>query len=341
MLALSESVSKLRAKSRKMNDRVQFLTVIPDDDGQRLDNFLLRHSAGVPRSHVYKIIRSGEVRVNKGRARAFTRLKSGDIVRIPPLTRAESIVSRAPDQALETIESCVVFEDGRMIVLAKPAGWAVHAGSGVGFGVIEALRQSRGADAGRLELVHRLDKQTSGCLIIGKGRQSVLKMQDLFRHRQVRKTYRVLAAGHWQGPARQRVSVDQPLRRNQLEGGERVVQIDPAGKPAVSHFELIENFPQAAELRVEIETGRTHQIRVHAAHLGHFVIGDQKYGDRAALRQYNNAGLRRMYLHCTTLAAAGPDGFDLAVPVDDEWQSATDTLRTLDFTLDFTGKHYR
>lgn len=290
---------------------VRHLTVDEESDGQRLDNFLLRELKGVPKTHVYRIIRSGEVRRNKGRVSADDRVQTGDVLRIPPIRLSAQIEEKA-DKPAPPREFPVVHEDEGLLAIAKPAGVAVHGGSGVSFGVIEQLRRARPA-ARLLELVHRLDRETSGLLLIAK-RKSVLKaVQDQFRERETDKIYLALVVGSW--PARKKV-IDQPLHKFLLADGERRVRVtgpdDPDGMRAITLVKIAQQWPAAQDrpalslLEVTIKTGRTHQIRVHLASAGHPIAGDDKYGDFEVNRQLARTGLRRMFLHAWRLRLTQP-----------------------------------
>lgn len=276
--------------------------------GQRIDNFLLRHLKGVPRSHLYRVLRRGEVRVNKGRVQADYRLKAGDLVRIPPLrTPAPEAQPRAPDSQLARLDRAVLFEDERLVVIDKPAGMAVHGGSGLSYGLIEALRQLRpGAE---LELVHRLDRDTSGCILISKRRSTLRNLHALIRDGGVvggdgiDKRYLALILGDLK---RDEVMVDAPLVKNVTQGGERVVRVDRSeGKPARTRFRRVRRLDfeggVATLVEAQLLTGRTHQIRVHAAHLGTPLAGDPKYGDFEANRRLKALGLGRIFLHAWRL----------------------------------------
>jgi len=288
---------------------VRLVDVGTEFDGQRLDNFLLRELKGVPKTHVYRIIRSGEVRVNKGRAAADTRLAAGDVVRVPPVR----VAARAePAQAAPPREFPVLFEDETLIAIDKPSGTAVHGGSGVSFGVIEQLRRAR-PEARFLELVHRLDRETSGILLLAKKRSALVALQEQFRARETGKTYAALVVGRW--PARLKV-IDVALHRTEDAAGERRVRAVAAdhadGQRAISLVRIAREFPAATLLDVTIKTGRTHQIRVHLAHSGHVIVGDDKYGDFALNRRYARGeevpGVRfeRMFLHARRLAFDHP-----------------------------------
>lgn len=284
--------------------RVDWLEVSENQEGQRIDNFLLRHLKGVPRSHVYRVLRKGEVRVNKRRIKPDYRLQAGDLVRIPPVRVAEAKPGHLPaDPVLERIVNTVVYEDDTLLILDKPSGIAVHGGSGLAFGVIEALRRLR-PEARFLELVHRLDRDTSGCLMVAKKRSALRALHEALRAGAVEKRYLALVQGAWSGPRR----IDLPLKKNVLRSGERLVHVADNGKAAVSEIEQLELFPRppASLVRVLLKTGRTHQIRVHTAHLGHPVAGDEKYGDQGFNRAMRDCGLRRLFLHAESLRLRHP-----------------------------------
>lgn len=288
----------------------------------RLDNYLLRELRNVPKSHVYRIIRSGEVRINRGRVKPATRLVAGDEVRIPPVRCAQKRASgRPPDGLLQRVREAIIDEGEDWLLLNKPAGLAVHAGTGVRFGVIEALRAARGDT--RLELVHRLDRDTSGCLLIAKNRIALNRLQSAWRERSVEKVYLALLHGPWGGGER---SVDVALARDQLQGGERMVRVSRDGKSAHSRFRPVECFNEASLQAVTILTGRTHQIRVHAAYIGHPVAGDAKYGTRTVERQWRSIGLQRMFLHAWQLSLPSHEhAWQAALPA--ELQGLLEQLR--------------
>ena len=267
-------------------------------EGQRLDNFLLAQLKGVPKSRVYRIVRKGEVRVNKGRAKVSYRLQQGDIIRIPPIRVAEKIVPASPsDRIQQLLKESVIYEDKRLLILNKPPGLAVHGGSGLKFGVIEAIRAQRSKEQ-QLELVHRLDRDTSGCLMIARRRSALRTLHELLRSNGVDKRYLALVAGRWMND---RETVDAPLSKNQLQGGERVVRVDPDGKVAKTKFRVLERFADATLVEAELLTGRTHQLRVHLAHLGTPILGDEKYGDSSANKAMKKHGLNRLFLHAESL----------------------------------------
>ncbi len=276
----------------------------PAAAGQRVDNFLLTRLKGVPRSLVYRILRSGEVRVNKGRVKPTHRLAAGDLVRLPPLRRPEHAAPPRPSGGLiATLEAAVLYEDKRVLVVDKPAGIAVHGGSGVHLGLIEALRAMRpGAE---LELVHRLDRDTSGCLLISKRRSTLRMLHEQMRDGAIDKRYVALLGGLLPEPS---FRVDAPLRKNQLHGGERIVRVDPGqGKPAQTLFRRRAVLDGLTLADITLYTGRTHQIRVHAAHLGAPVAGDGKYGDADLNTRLRRLGLKRLFLHAASLRFRSQD----------------------------------
>ena len=287
---------------------VGWLTVDAESAGQRLDNFLIRHLKGVPKTHVYRIIRSGEVRLNKGRTSADARVAPGDLVRLPPVRVSDKVLDKA-ERPAPAREFPILLEDEHLIALDKPAGVAVHGGSGVSFGVIEQLRQAR-PQARFLELVHRLDRETSGILLVAKKRSALTHLQDQFRGRETGKTYLALVQGAW--PANRKV-IDTPLRKYLQEDGERRVRVttqdDPDGMRSVTLVKVrqvfeprpLQGLPAMSLLEVTIKTGRTHQIRVHLSSQGHPIAGDDKYGDFDLNKRLQKQGLKRMFLHAWRL----------------------------------------
>ncbi|MDO9435293.1 RluA family pseudouridine synthase [Hydrogenophaga sp.] len=295
---------------------VRHITVDEESVGQRLDNFLIRILKGVPKSHIYRIIRSGEVRRNKGRVGADDRVAMGDVLRIPPIRLSERVEEKAANPAPPR-EFPIVFEDDAFLAIDKPAGVAVHGGSGVSFGVIEQMRQAR-PDARLLELVHRLDRETSGLLLIAKKKSALKALQDQFRERETGKTYLTLVKGAW--PARLKV-LDQPLHKYLLPDGERRVKVttadNPDGMRSISLVKVARRLGTMPGLNthapdgftlleVTIKTGRTHQIRVHLASAGYPIAGDDKYGDFELNRELGKAGLKRMFLHAWRLKLSHP-----------------------------------
>ncbi|GIZ13400.1 23S rRNA pseudouridine(955/2504/2580) synthase RluC [Pseudomonas sp. NCCP-436] len=305
---------------------VQLLEVAPEFAGQRIDNFLRTQLKGVPKTLIYRILRKGEVRVNKGRIKPEYKLRAGDIVRVPPLRLAERNEPEPLAQGLlERLEAAIVYEDKALIVLNKPAGIAVHGGSGLNYGVIEAFRQLR-PDAKDLELVHRLDRDTSGLLMIAKKRSMLRHLHEQLRGDGVDKRYMALVRGHWATTKKQ---VSAPLQKSNLRSGERMVEVDAEGKDALTLFRVLRRFGDFATL-VEARpvTGRTHQIRVHAKHAGHSIAGDPKYGDDDFTREIRELGGKRLFLHAYQLIVPLPEGGELRLeaPVDDMWASTLERL---------------
>lgn len=318
---------------------VQHLTVDEESAGQRLDNFLIRTLKGVPKTHIYRIIRSGEVRRNKGRVSADDRVQPGDVLRIPPIRLSERVEEKAANPA-PAREFPLVFEDDALLAIDKPAGVAVHGGSGVSFGVIEQMRQAR-PQARLLELVHRLDRETSGLLLIAKKKSALKALQDQFRERETGKTYLALVKGQW--PANRKV-LDQPLHKYLLPDGERRVRVttpdDPDGMRSITLVKVAQRVvaPSGLDfdagfslLEVTIKTGRTHQIRVHLAHAGFPIVGDDKYGDFELNRQLTRLGFKRMFLHAWHLKITHPvsgQALQLQAPLPPElqrWLPAADS----------------
>ena len=309
-----------KSPSQEPYHNVQILEIGPRNDKQRLDNYLLSQLKGVPKSRVYKLLRSGQVRVNKGRKKADYRLKLGDMVRIPPVRMAEADDGRAPQHILDKVNQSVIYEDRQLLVLNKPAGLAVHSGSNIRFGVIEMLRQARPTDD-ILELVHRLDRETSGCLVIAKSREALNQLHTHFREEKgdMQKIYRAIVHGRWQGGEQ---VIDKPLLKNTLRGGERMVEVDPEGKAARSLFMPLDYKDAMSLMEVKLFTGRTHQIRVHAQSVGHPIAGDKKYGDNKFNQTLKDAGFKRMYLHAHRLNfSLGKQQYDITAPLDSEWQT--------------------
>jgi 23S rRNA pseudouridine955/2504/2580 synthase len=283
--------------------QVIYVEINEDNCDQRLDNFLISRLKGVPKSRIYRLVRKGEVRVNKGRVDIKYRLAAGDVVRIPPIRVAErSEESFVPKGLQAALQQGILFEDDGFMVINKPAGFAVHGGSGVSSGIIEGLRLIR-PEARFLELVHRLDKDTSGCLLIAKKRSALRKLQEFFRNSEIKKTYQALLAGQWE---RKKLIVTAPLLKNISKGGERIVVISKAGKAAETLFTRIKLFRNATLVEASPKTGRTHQIRVHAASLGHAIVGDDRYGIDETNKLFKNKGYKRMFLHAETLQFKHP-----------------------------------
>jgi 23S rRNA pseudouridine955/2504/2580 synthase len=303
----------------------RMVTVGPEHDGQRIDNFLRTELKGAPKSLIYRVLRTGEVRVNKGRAKPETRLAAGDVVRIPPLRLTEAMPVRVGEGLKDTLEAAILYEDDSLLVLNKPAGLAVHAGSGVNVGVIEALRAARPEEKG-LELAHRLDRETSGVLVLAKTRPALMQLHELLRGDTVKKSYRALVRGSWPDRVRE---VNAPLAKNSLRGGERMVEVQDDGKEAQTLFRVLERFHGSTLVEAMPVTGRTHQIRVHAAHAGHPLAGDDKYGDPQFDRQLKASGLGRLFLHAARIQIPRPGQKDLKVEatLPDELERVLGDLR--------------
>jgi 23S rRNA pseudouridine955/2504/2580 synthase len=285
---------------------VSKLTITENATGQRIDNFLLKHLKGVPKSRIYRGLRQGEVRVNGRRISPDYRLELHDVVRVPPIRVSEHSVPGKPSATLlRLLEASILWEDEGLLILNKPSGMAVHGGSGINFGVIETLRHLR-PQARFLELVHRLDRDTSGCLMIAKKRSTLREIHQLLRHQQITKIYWALAQGLWQEDQH---IVSASLLKNQLRSGERMVQVSQEGKSAVTLFKPLEYFKEATLVEATLQTGRTHQIRVHATHLGHPLAGDEKYGDKTFNKSLRSLGCNRLFLHAyqlqLTLSSSG------------------------------------
>ncbi|MGD2160192.1 MAG: RluA family pseudouridine synthase [Gammaproteobacteria bacterium] len=315
----------------KMNEKplnsVKMVEVASDQAGQRLDNYLMTQLKGVPKSHIYRLLRSGQVRVNKGRKKPAYRLQPGDQVRIPPVrmvARTETIV---PDAIIDLLQQARLFENHNILVLNKPSGIAVHGGSELDFGLIEAMRKIYPDHF--LELVHRLDRETSGCLVLAKNRETLNILHQALRNEgndghapAVEKTYLALLAGHWQRGDR---TVEMPLRKVR-RGGEHSVEVSADGQKAVSHFKLVQHYDNASLMQVRIDTGRTHQIRVHAAATGHPVAGDNKYGDAAFNRGMRKRGLKRLFLHASHIVLPLGEGISVHAPLSEDLSRFLDNI---------------
>jgi 23S rRNA pseudouridine955/2504/2580 synthase len=305
---------------------VTLRAVTADEAGQRIDNFLMRHFKTVPRSRVYRLLRKGEVRVNRKRVDAEYRIQEGDEVRLPPVRIDTGEEPRQPSSSLlELIEGAVIFQDRHLLVIDKPAGVAVHGGSGMSFGVIEALRASRPRES--LELVHRLDRDTSGCLLVARDRTTLTGLHALIRNGGMHKTYLALVAGSWQLGTKR---IDAPLATDNRQHGERHVRVAAAGKDSVSVFKPVQFFgPLATLMEVDIPTGRTHQIRVHASFAGHPLLGDDKYGDRERNAEIRRLGLKRTFLHAQSVAFEWPGSgvpFHASAPLPAELAGVLDAI---------------
>ncbi len=310
------------------NQIVQFVTIDDDEAGQRVDNFLLARLKGVPKSMIYRIVRKGEVRVNKGRVKPEYKLFAGDIVRIPPVRvaeRQEAPVSAKLDK-VAVLGDCILYEDDHILVLNKPSGTAVHGGSGLSFGVIEGLRVLR-PEAKFLELVHRLDRDTSGILLIAKKRSTLRALHEQLRLKQMQKDYLALVRGQWQSHCK---VVQAPLLKNILQSGERIVKVSSEGKPSETRFKVEERFTNATLVKASPVTGRTHQIRVHTQYAGHPIAFDDRYGDKVFDSQLSDTGLNRLFLHACALKFTHPstgETLRLEAPMDEQLRYCIKTLR--------------
>jgi 23S rRNA pseudouridine955/2504/2580 synthase len=285
--------------------KVQWVEITEDNSEQRLDNFLITRLKGVPKSRIYRIVRKGEVRVNKGRVGVKYRLVTGDIVRIPPVRQAESTADALPAISrglIDILQHNILFEDEALLIANKPSGFAVHGGSGIDTGIIEGFRRIN-PEQRFLELVHRLDRDTSGCLLIAKKRSALRSLHEQFRKDTVTKAYLALLSGQW---ARKKLVVNQPLQKNVNKGGERMVVISKTGKESETLFKRLKCYRDATLVEVSPKTGRTHQIRVHAAYLNHPIVGDERYGFNEANKTFKNRGYKRMFLHAETLQFQHP-----------------------------------
>ncbi|MCP1375080.1 RluA family pseudouridine synthase [Dyella lutea] len=304
---------------------VRQVEVGPERDGQRIDNALATLLKGVPKSVIYRILRTGQVRVNGKRAKPDTRLAAGDLLRIPPVRVAEKHETKGPASAqVAEAAAAVIFEDKHFLVIDKPSGMASHGGSGVSHGAIELMRAARPNE--HLELVHRLDRDTSGVLVFAKTRAGLTGLQAAIRDGQVVKQYLCLMVGH---PSKAKFNVNAPLAKSVLQGGERMVRVSDNGKPSLTFFQEMEQYPGARLMQATLGTGRTHQIRVHAAHIGHPLAGDPKYGDKEANKRFRGRGLHRLFLHASHMSFE-LDGrsYGFSAPLPDDLKSFLDSLGT-------------
>lgn len=305
--------------------QVRFIEVPADYEGQRLDNFLIRELKGVPKTRIYRALRKGEIRVNKGRVKGDYRVAAGDRVRIPPLRVTEQDQSTTvPKRWARLLDENLVYEDDGLWVLNKPSGLAVHGGSGLSVGMIECLRQLAPGER-FLELVHRLDRDTSGCIMVARKPGVLKELHRLLREDKVDKRYLALVQGRW-SPSRH--FVEAPLQKNTLQSGERIVRVDREGKAARTEFAVVERLDGATLVEAKPVTGRTHQIRVHAQQAGHPILGDEKYGDREANARAAKLGLKRLFLHAASLEfRLGDRRLRIEAPLDDRLETFLDKLR--------------
>ncbi|HCD14052.1 MULTISPECIES: 23S rRNA pseudouridine(955/2504/2580) synthase RluC [Shewanella] len=296
----------MKTETPSPNQQVRLVTIDEDNVGQRIDNFLLSKLKGVPKSMIYRIVRKGEVRVNKKRIKPEYKLAEGDLVRIPPVRVSEENYRTAPSANLERVsrlEDRILFEDKHILVLNKPAGIAVHGGSGVDYGVIEALRSLRPQQK-FLELVHRLDKDTSGVLLVAKKRSALKHLHDQLRHKQMQKDYQALVRGEWQKHDK---VVKAPLLKLTLKSGERIVRVNTEGKASETRFKILQRYDGATLVQASPVTGRTHQIRVHCQYAGHPIACDEKYSEQKFDDSMRALGLNRLFLHAAQLKFTHPD----------------------------------
>ena len=306
--------------------QVRLLVIDAEQEGQRIDNYLKTQLKGVPKSLIYRILRKGEVRVNKKRIKPEYKLIAGDEVRVPPVRMAEpNELPSAKLSSIQALEAMILFEDDALIVLNKPAGMAVHGGSGLSFGVIEALRSLR-PESRFMELVHRLDRDTSGCLLIAKKRSVLKSLHEQLRLKTMRKQYSALVRGQWQAHVK---VVNAPLLKNVLQSGERIVRVNPEGKPSETRFHILKRFAEATLVEASPITGRTHQIRVHTAHAGHPIACDDKYGEATFDGKMRGLGLQRLFLHASRLTFRHPveqKDMTMEAPLDPHLQALLNKL---------------
>lgn len=316
----------------KKDSLVHHLAIDSESSGQRLDNFLFTYLKGVPKSRIYRIIRKGEIRINKKRVKPDYKLCPGDDLRIPPLRLGEEKppITCIPSNVEKSLLDQILYEDNDLLVMNKPAGIAVHGGSGLSFGVIEALRILK-PEIKSLELIHRLDKETSGCLLIAKRRSALRFMHEEMRSGRIEKNYLALVKGKWQAGK----VVDLPLIKNQLSGGERIVRVSELGKPSRTEFKVLKMLAAEQQcgpislMEVHLVTGRTHQIRVHAEHVGHPIAGDLKYGDNDFNRFMKTKGLSRLFLHANRITIPLPKTgqlMSIEAPLDNNLTAVLENL---------------
>ncbi|WP_135383977.1 23S rRNA pseudouridine(955/2504/2580) synthase RluC [Vibrio tasmaniensis] len=312
----------------EIRTQVQFVDIDEDMAGQRIDNFLRNQLKNIPKSMIYRIVRKGEVRVNKKRIKAEYKLKAGDLVRIPPVTIEEKTEENVPSTKLNKVselEQCIIYEDDHMLILNKPSGTAVHGGSGLKFGAIEALRALR-PDARFLELVHRIDRDTSGILLVAKKRSALRHLQAQFREKTVQKYYFALVMGEWKNSCK---VVNAPLLKNEVNS---IVRVNPNGKASETRFKVLEKLQEATLIQASPITGRTHQIRVHAQYTGHPIAWDDRYGDRRFDAYTGKVGLNRLFLHAANIKFTHPgseEKMDISAPMERRLEKALTGLRKL------------
>ena len=327
-MTMSPTLSEHQQKM--IHSSVKILHIDDEDAGQRIDNYLLTKLKGVPKSLIYRIVRKGEVRVNKGRVKPEYKLQCGDMVRVPPLRVSEKEQPPLSSKLNKVagLERRILFEDDCVLVLNKPSGIAVHGGSGLSFGVIEALRALR-PQSRFLELVHRLDRETSGILLVAKKRSALRHLHEQLRIKSIQKEYLALVRGQWQSHCKK---VEAPLLKNELAGGERIVRVSEQGKPSETRFIIEERYANATLVKASPVTGRTHQIRVHTQYSGHPIALDTKYGDKDFDRQMEQIGLNRLFLHACTIRFEHPKSGEIMVlsaPLDAELKQILKQLREM------------
>ncbi|MEO7068716.1 MAG: RluA family pseudouridine synthase [Rhodanobacter sp.] len=317
---------------------VRQVEVGPERDGQRIDNALVTLLKGVPKSMIYRLLRTGQIRVNGKRAKPDTRLNDGDTLRIPPIRVAERPPQHAPATAqMASVTDAIIFEDKHFLVIDKPSGVASHGGSGISFGAIELLRAARPQE--HLELVHRLDRDTSGVLVFARTRTGLIGLQTAIRAGEVTKQYLCLMLGH---PAKAKFDVNAPLLKSVLQGGERMVRVADNGKPSLTFFREADHYPGTRLMQATLGTGRTHQIRVHAAHIGHPLAGDPKYGDREMNKRFREMGLTRLFLHAAHMAfELEGRSYSFSAPLPDDLKDFLDVLAVKGKRLDYTREKSR
>ena len=305
--------------------KASFLEISADQAGQRIDNVLINKLKGVPRSRIYRIVRKGEVRVNKKRIKPDYRVQEGDVLRIPPIRMAEEKTPMVPSQkAIASLEDNILWEDKQLLIINKPAGLAVHGGSGVSLGAIEILRSSRPKQT--LELAHRLDRDTSGCLIVSKKSSILKQLHELLRNQQIKKVYLALVKGRWPSDLKR---IDVPLQKFQMRSGERMVQVSEDGKEALTDFKVLRYYGDSTLLEITLQTGRTHQIRVHALYAGHPIVGDEKYGDKKFNQLMRRKGCKRLFLHAASVGFKLPEAekaIAVEAKLEDQLQKVLEVL---------------
>jgi 23S rRNA pseudouridine955/2504/2580 synthase len=310
-----------------VNKPVQYITIEADYAGQRIDNFLMTRLKGLPKTRVYRILRKGEVRVNKKRIQPSYRLQAGDEVRIPPMHLDEKAVPTiASKRSVALLEDRILYEDKGLLIINKPSGIPVHGGTGVSMGIIEIMRTMY-PKLPQLELAHRLDAETSGCLIIAKKRSVLRELHELLRNGEVHKVYLALTKGQWITPE---LRVEVPLRKNHLSSGERIVRVDPEGKESLTVFAPVQTYGNGMLVLATLHTGRTHQIRVHAQYRKHPIACEEKYGDKEFNKQMRQFGLKRLFLHSHIIAFTLPstgERIEITAPLDNDLQACLDAIR--------------